>query len=423
MAKRKHLIIGSGSAAFGALKRIRSTNWEDGVKLVTAEDYLPYSPTSLPYLLSGTVKETDIVTGDDSYFDEMRSTLVRGKEVTRIKPQNREVIYKDGEKDTYDTLLIATGSEPVVPAILREAGCHGYHTLSDHNRLLKELEGKSEVTILGGGLVGMELAVALAERGYQVSVVTPRERILRRYFDDEADAYIVNIFAANHVPVYKSWGEVTKAERDQNGLEISFATGKTSRSQILISCIGVTPRISFLEGSGIAVRDGVLVDSRMRTNIEDIYAAGDVAEAPDFFTGNQGLSLILPNAVLQGKVAGSNMVGVETIDEGWLPMTSFNFFGHVAISVGMSVAPDNKCQVLKDIDDEKKQYKKLIFKEGRLIGVTFLNVDIYPGVLQYLIRKRINVGQYSEHLLQKPKEIGFWLMQEAERKEALPLEA
>ncbi len=423
MAKRRHLIIGSGSAALSALGKIRSINQEDEVKLVTAGEYLPYSPTSLPYLLSGKVKEADIIMADESYFDNMGSILVTGKEVVSVSPGNKEVIYKDRDKDTYDTLLIATGSEPVVPAILREAGCLGFHTMTDYKRLLQELEGKSEVTILGGGLVGMELAVALAEKGYQVTVVTPRGRILRRYFDPEVDALIIDIFAANNVPVHKNWGEVASIKREKDGLEINFAPDKTLHSQELISCIGVSPRISFLKESQIAINRGVLVDVRMRTNIEDIYAAGDAAEAPDFFTGNPGLSLILPSAVSQGKVAGSNMAGMEAIHEGWLSMTVFNFFGHTAVSIGIPVAADGNCQVLKDKDEKEKRYKKLIYGEGKLIGSTFLDVDVYPGIFQYLIKKRIDVSQYGELLFQKPKEISSWLMQETERKEAMSLEA
>jgi NAD(P)H-nitrite reductase large subunit len=114
------------------------------------------------------------------------------------------------------------------------------------------------------------------------------------------------------------------------------------------------------------------------------------------------------------------MAGKKIEYEGWLPMNILSFFDHRAFSIG-SFDGDGY-QILKDSDVQKKQYKKLAYKGDRLVGASFVDVDLFPGVFQYLIRKKINLGQYTELLFQKPKEIGTWLMLEAERKEALSLE-
>jgi len=421
MEKRKHLIIGCGSAALSALKQIRKLGSEDEVKLVTMEDYSPYSPASLPYLVSGRMKESDIQLVGDDYFDQMKATLIRGRRVDSIDTRGQKVNYDNGESDTYDTLLIASGSEPVVPQVLKKAGALEFHIMDDYVYLTKRLENRTKVTILGGGLVGMELAVALSERGHEVNVIAPRERILRRYFDAEVGSYIIDLFAKNGVPVSLNWGEVIEARRYRDGIQAKFATGKRLDTRTLIACIGVKPRVLFVDGSGIRINQGILVDSRMRTNIPNVFAAGDVAEAPDFFTGNNGLNPILPTAVRQGKIAGSNMVGTEVEYEGWLPMNTFNFFGHLATSVGKST-PSEGDEVLIEKEHKKLRYKKIICRDGKLLGATFLDTNVDAGVIQYLIKERVNIDPYKELLIKKPKDVSLWLMLEAGKKKSISLE-
>lgn len=421
MEKRKHLIIGCGSAALSALKQIRKLGSEDEVKLVTMEDYPPYSPASLPYLVSERIKESDIQVVDDDYFDQMKATLIRGRRVDSIDTQGQKVNYDNGESDTYDTLLIASGSEPVVPPVLREARALEFHTMDDYIYLTKQLKNRIKVTILGAGLVGMELAVALSERGHEVNVIAPRERILRRYFDTAVGSYIIDLFAENGVPVSLNWGEVIEARRYSDGIQAKFASGKRLDTHILIACIGVKPRVLFVDSSAIRIKRGILVNNRMRTNIPNVFAAGDVAEAPDFFTGNNGLNPILPTAVRQGKIASSNMVGKEVEYEGWLPMNTFNFFGHLATSVGKPT-PSEGDEVLIEKEHKKRRYKKIICRDGKLLGATFLDTDVDAGVIQYLIKERVDIDPYKELLIKKPKEVSLWLMLEAGKKKSISLE-
>ena len=420
MEKRKHIIIGSGSAGLSALKQIRKIGSMDEVKLITMEDYLPYSPASLPYLLSDRITEADIPIVSDGFFDEMDAILVKGRKVEGIDTSGKKVIYANDQSESYDTLLIATGSEPVISPLLKQAGISGFHTIDDYVRI-KQLKNKSKITVLGAGLVGMELAIALVEKGHEVSVVAPRERVLRNYFDTEIGNYIINLFAEKGVLINLNWGEVTKVKKEGDITKVTFTSGRNLETAVLITCTGVQPRLSCLDGSKININRGILVDNRMRSNIPDVFAAGDVAEAPDFLTGRNGLSLILPSSVEQGKIAGINMAGGTAIYQGWLPMNIFNFFGHLAVSVGKS-EPSEGEQVLVKKDPERRRYSKLIYNNDCLTGATFLDIDVNGGVLQYLIKKRINMASYKEALIEEPKEVSLWLMLEMERKESLSLE-
>jgi phenylglyoxylate dehydrogenase epsilon subunit len=421
-ATKRHIIIGSGSAALSALERIRSITGEDEIKVITKDTFLPYSPTALPHLLSGRIREADMVMRDEGYFQDMGCACLKGKEVSRIVPERKEIIFGDEEKERYDTLLIATGSRPVSPAIkgLDAVGFISFHTIEDCRRLQSELDRmdrKGKVAILGAGLVGMEIATALLEAGYGVQIIEKEKRILPLYFDSEVEVDIRGICQAKGAQLFTS-KEVTEARRNNGKIEVGFKGGSLE-ADILITAVGVKANTNLVANTNIRLRNGILVDSRMKTSVEDIYAAGDVAETPSFFTNELGMNPILPEAVTQGKIAGTNMAGGDNNYEyeGWIPMNLFNFFGNVALSVGLSQPESNDYLILKHHDDNKKQFKKLIFKGDLLVGAVFLNIDVSPGIIHYLIKRRVDVHSYQELLLEKPKEISYMLMLQTERKE------
>lgn len=416
MPKRKHLIIGSGSAGLSAAEEIRRLNTEDEIKVVSAEDYPPYSPTLLPYLLSGRIDEANLPMRKENHFDSINATFLRGKEVTGILPEAKEVVYKDGQRETYDTLLIASGSEASRPPIkgLDESTYMGFHTIADCKRLLSKMQGKKEFVVLGAGLVGMEVAIGLVETGNKVTVIEKEPRFLPLYFDQEAESIIGTMFLNRGMELLtgKTVAEVNK----KNGkIEISLSEGGPISADILVSCTGVGARTNFAKESGIKMNKGILVDRRMMSNVKDIYAAGDVAEAPGFLNGQYGMNQIIESAMDEGRIAGSNMAGVEAEYEGWISSNIFNLFGNTAFSVGLSLATGNGYQVFVKKDAENSQFKKLVFDGDQLVGAMFINIDLDPGIILYLIRKKVDIGDYKQLLFEQPIEISRWLMLEKER--------
>lgn len=421
MAK-KHLIIGCGSAALSALEKIRSIAPDDQVKLVTMEDCPPYSPTALPYLLSGRVSEEALWMRPDGYFDDMKATLAKGKEMAKVLPASKEVVYRDGEREGYDTLLIATGSEPIHPPIegLEEAGFIGFRSFSDYRSLAGRLAGKKRVAVLGGGLIGMEVAIALLEKGHQTHIVEKESRLLPLYFDAGAEGLIREVFESEGASLHTGV-EATGVIKKNGTIELGLSGGSSLEADLLVTAVGVKAKTAFLASSGVKVNRGIVVDGAMRTTVTDIYAAGDVAEAPGFFD-ETGLNPILPSAVAQGRAAGAAMAGQPEPYEGWLPMNVFNFFGRMAFSVGLSMAQGGNFEVITASDRKAKSYRKLVLRDGRLVGAMFLNVSADPGVFVYLVRKRLDIGAYQRSLLEKPREVGRYLMTANEKKEATVIE-
>jgi phenylglyoxylate dehydrogenase epsilon subunit len=410
---KKHLIIGCGTAALSAAKKIRSIVREDEIKMVTMEDFLPYSPASLPYLLSGRLKEDNLWVINDSLLQEWRFDLAKGKKVVGLKVEQKEVMYKDGGREGYDTLLIASGSEPMKPPIrgLETAGFVGFHTIKDSRELSKKLDGKKEVTIYGGGMVALEIAAALLERGLKVKIIV-RSRIARGYFDEDVGTLIELILRQHGAEVYGG-SKIDEIREIKGRTKIILADGPSLDTDILIVSAGVEPRNSFLEGTGILINRGILVDKQMRTNLPDVYAAGDVAEAFDFFFGQAGINAITPSAIQQGKVAGANMAGEKMEDKGWVPMNLFKFFGHTAFSIGLFPRPSY--QMLKMKDNSSGIYKEFVFQENRLMGARFIDVNIDPGIIRYLIEEKVDIGEFKEELLEHPQEMSRRLMSRAEQ--------
>ena len=400
MAGKKHLIIGAGTAGLSAAEEIRRFSAEDVIKIVSAEDFAPYSPTVLPYLLSGRIDESTLAMRQEGYFERLNATFVRGKEAIRILPEAKEVLYRSGEREAYDTLLIAAGADSSRPAIKGlDGGYQGIHTLDDCRRLLQRLQGNGDVAILGAGLVAVEVAIALAERGCRVTLIV-RSRILRVYFDEDADGIIKNILTANGIRLLYRKG-VEEVRKTGGKVEIAFPDGEPLAADELLVCTGVRARAEFLAGSGIKVNEGIVVDRHMRTTIDGIYAAGDIAEAPDFFTGRYGMNQIVETAMDGGRVAGSNMAGVAAEYEGWISSNVFHFFGHTSFTAGLAQPAGAGYEILAEKDAGKARYKKLVFKDNRLAGAMLINVDCDPGVLLYLIREKLDLGEEKRQLFEK----------------------
>ncbi|MFC1824421.1 NAD(P)/FAD-dependent oxidoreductase [Thermodesulfobacteriota bacterium] len=419
MKKQKHLIIGCGSAAVNAAEKIKSFRPEDEIKLVSMEQCDPYSPMSLTYLMAGRITRPNICLRDEVFFNKIGAIFLRGKKAVKLDTHAKKVTFDDGDKESYDKLLIATGSDPVVPNLegLEEVGFQGFHVLGDMETIQAKIKDKKNILIYGGGLVAMSLALALTEMGWEAKVVV-RSRILRTYFDEDCGRLVRDIFQEKGCGIFEGSGGKVIHKRKE-GVELELENGTIVKAAFPVMCVGVKARASFLEGSEVSVNNGVVVNHRMESNVEGVYAAGDVAESPDFYTGSNDLNPIMLSAVDQGKIAGANMAGEDQEYAGWIPMNTFNFFGNRAVSIGLFDAHGNDIDVLIEKDDTKKAYKKLVIQDGRLIGASFLNTPLASGIIQYLIRERIDISDVQNQFIEQPKEISGWLMLEAERRQAM----
>lgn len=404
----KYIIIGNGTAGLSSLYGIRKRDSKGPVHIISCEPSLAYSPTTLPYLIAGKITRDKVFIKERDFYQKMGASLDLNQRVLGINPAKREITLSGNKKLRYGSLLIATGSEPIMPH-LGLKGSNDYSvlkTLEDARRLINKTHRKRDIAILGGGMIGMEMAYILKNKGFNVFVIEEKERILSSYFDKESEGIIRDIFIKNGVNILLS-SKVTSIEKEsKNQLFIYLQDGKKMRCEHLIIALGVKPAIGFLKKSGIRMRKGVIVDKWMRTNNKNIFAAGDVAETKDFFSKRSILSPLIPSAIEQGMIAGQNMAGGNETYEGNIRMHLFTFFGNEALSMGDVFASGKKIEIIKKSKPRKKRFYKLLLKDDCLIGALLINVDIKPGILQNLIKRRTNLSKWLESKREKSLNFG-----------------
>lgn len=413
MQHAHYLIVGASHAALSALHAIRLHDTEQDVTLLTRDDNLPYSPTVLPYVVSGRSDPGRVFLRDEGYFAEHKVRYLRGAKVRKVNASTVELA--DGSEIGFDKLLLATGAAPVLPPIagLADVRYHVLRTLADALGLREALPRSKRAIVLGGGLIGMHAAENLAKGGVDVSVVEMQPHVLAGYFDAEASAMIEQVFAAKGVRLLLG-ARVAAFAAQAAGCRARLADGSELEADLLLVATGVAPVTDFLAGSGIATERGVLVDEQMRTSIANVWAAGDVAQARGFFSGERIINGILPDAVDQGRIAGMAMAGDpgSRTYAGGVPLNTYSFFGQHAVSVGVheTALEPAGVEVHKQLDAAHNGYLKIVLKDGRLAGIFGVNAAFDPGIMWELILRAVDLGDEKLAFLRSPQDTARALM-------------
>jgi len=237
--------------------------------------------------------------------------------------------------------------------------------------------------------------------------------VLAGYFDAEASGMIESVFTANGVHLLLGSSVASFAPRGQ-GCRAKLADGTELEADLLLVAAGVAPVTDFLDGSGVATGRGVLVDEHMRTNVANIWAAGDVAQARGFYGSERIINGILPDAVDQGRIAGMAMAedpGTKTY-AGGVPLNTYSFFGQHAVSVGVheGALEQTGVEVKKQVDGEENRYLKIVLRNNRLAGIFGVNSAFDPGIMWELILRAIDLGEQKLAFLRSPQDTARALM-------------
>ena len=414
MTQTKYLVIGSSHAALEAVSAIRMHDPDGGLALMTRDTHLPYSPTVLPYVVSGRSAADDIFLRDDGFFAENRIEFRRGAELKALHTQQNAAEFADGSEVGYEKLLLATGAAPAVPPIpgLGEVPYYVLRTLDDALKLNGAIGQAQQAVVLGAGLVGLHAAENLVKAGAHVTIVEMAKQLTDGYFDPDAAALIEKAFTDNGAAVLTG-SRAVRLAASQSGVTVTLENGTALEADLLLVATGVKPNIAYLgnNGCGIEFDRGILVSDTMQTSVANVWAAGDCAQARGFFTESRVMNAILPDAASQGRVAGMAMSGDPGLKNypGGVPVNTYHFFGRHAISAGSSKVPDGGEAVTR-FDDEGGRYLKAIFKDGTLRGIYAVNEFFDAGVMCQLILRRIDLSAVRERFMAQPMVVGRELM-------------
>jgi phenylglyoxylate dehydrogenase epsilon subunit len=415
ISNTRYLIIGSSHAGIAALEAIRLLDESGSITMVTREDSMPYSPTILPYVISGEMAPELIHLRDQSYFDQLSINFRSGLAVTGINLDEKWVELESGEKINYEKLLLTTGADAAIPAFpgIESVPYQVVRTLDDALKLRDSIQTAKSAIVIGAGLIAMHTAENLAQSGLQATLIVRRQVSLFAYFDGAAARMIEHIFSDHGVTLATGSG-VSEISAANGGCQVSLESGKVISADLLLLAAGVRPRISYLDGSNIEVDRGVLVNEKMRTSAQDVWAAGDVAQAPGFFDAGKTVNATLPNASVQGRIAGMDMVKDPALKPylGSSGLNTFNFFGHHGFSLGLATVTEStdEIEVNTVYLPSSQCYQKLVFKNNRLVGVSAINAKLDPGILRELIQRQVDLTEVKERFASAPLETGRLLM-------------
>lgn len=388
----KYVIVGNGVASVGAIEGIRRVDPEGEIMVVSEENTPTYGRPLISYLLAGKIGPERMQLRPVTFYDKNKVKMILGAKVTGIDAKAKTVATSDGHNYPYDKLLLATGGVPFVPPLPGKdgPGVYSFTTLAHAETLLDVAKNCKDVVVIGGGLIGLKAAESLHDRGVKISIVELAPRVLSAAFDDKAGNLVAKRLEEVGISVHCST-QATEIKRGEDGQikGVSLKNGTFIPCQAVVIAIGVVPASALAKDAGITVDRGVLVDDTLASSNPDIYAAGDVAQARDLILDENRVVPIWPNAFNQGFYAGKNMAGAESPYTGGLAMNAIAFYGLPTVSVGMvNPAPGEAgIEVFDDLDEERGTYRKLVFKDEKLVGYVLLgDIDIaglYTGFIRF----------------------------------------
>jgi len=412
----RYLIIGNSAAGIFAAETIRGLDPAGQITMISKENCLPYSRCLTSYFLGKEIPEEMMYIRDKNYYFEAGINFRAGN-VEWVDAESDSVLLDSGEKVPYDKLLIATGASPFSPPLEGSDmdGVFQLRTLDDAKAMAEFAPNVKSAVVMGAGLVGLKGAHGLHELGINVTIVGSAPQVMRHSIDAESAGIMTRLLEEDgyrvllNTKVVKIHGEKdAKGRMSVSGVLLN--TGEEVPCQMVIRAVGVRPNVKLVSGCGILVNKGIVVNEQMQTSVKNIYAAGDVAEALDFLSGEKDISALWPTATEQGIVAGCNMAGVKRNYEGALALNSAVICGVGIISTGFMNLPPGEGSVLRAAEPDKNFYRKFVVKDGRLVGMVMVGDIGGAGILSGLIRKRAKVDMnYLNQMLLNPIEYPGYL--------------
>ena len=384
------VIIGNGIVAISAVEAIRQLNRDCEITIVSKEREPAYTPCFLYRYVTGEIGKKRLYIRGDDFYDANRIKIISGAAVAEVIPDDSRVRLSNGTGLGYNRLLIAAGSNPVIPKIqgIDGDGVFTFKTISDADRILSKIKKYREVVVIGAGFIGLEIAEALCIKGCRVTVVEREDRILPRMLDSEMAEIVQRHIEKNGIKILTTKEVVLVKRGFGNKVKgVMLNDGKTIPCDMVIASVGVKPNLEMLKNGSIKTNQGILVDDRMRTNISNIYAAGDIAEIE--IGGIRKVNPIHINAVKSGWIAGCNMADNERYFDAHLEdMNVVTFFGLPVLSIGVQ-----KGEKVFKRDTPKGMIKVYTGGDGLLRGAQLIGDVLKGGIYLSLMRRGVPLSE------------------------------
>jgi ferredoxin-nitrate reductase len=403
--KQKICIIGGGAAAYRFVQTYRENNETDALDVFSMEPTPFYNRVLLPEYVSEEMTWEELQKIKKGELDKLKVTLHASTSITSINRENKTVTDSNDTTHNYDILIMATGSRAFVPqdAQLELPGRFTMRNKADADGLKDYLEqtglpsNEQHVLIVGGGLLGLELAAALNKKGVNITIVQRASRLMERQLDRVASRLLAQDVQERGIQTYFDNEVNTVFEDDEiNSLSINLKTGKTITANAIVYAIGTIPNIELARSSKLAAQRGVVVNQYLQTSDPAIFAMGEIAQF------NNNLFGITSAAEQQADIAAKFILGdLNSTYKGSVLMNILKFEDLDLCSIGNIEYPenDNSYQEILLMDVSKRFYKRCIVKDDRLVGAVMMGDKSEFAEFKSLIEDRTELSDKREELL------------------------
>ena len=389
------VIVGAGAGACGFVKSYRELNKTDEIIIFSKENLPFYNRVMLPHYISGAQHWDELIKMTDEQEPKYNIQLLRGVSVEKVDRENKCVIDSRGKKTFFDTLIMATGSRAAVPKnIPKKPGIFTMRSRTDADDFKKHIPKDAHVVIVGGGLLGLEMAASLREMNVRITIVQRISRFLDRQLDSLGSQLLHEEMVDQGCDIY--YGDEVQLFHGRSKLTgITLKSGRRIECDALILAIGTVPNIELAKECGLECKRGVVVDERLTTSDPNIYAIGEIAEFEGILYG------ITAAAEQQAEVIGRYISGdISSFYSGSVFMNIIKIHGFDLCSIGLPECPDDKSyEEIVFIDKAKRYYKKCIIHHDRLVGTILIGDKSEFQEFRELIANKIELSDKRIQLL------------------------
>jgi len=399
--KQKIVVIGAGAGAYGFVKSYRALNTEDEIVIFSKENFPFYNRVMLPDYISGVQEWKQLVKMKEEDEYDFNITLHRGVSIENIDRTNKTVTDSNGEVHQYDVLIMATGSRATM---LRDVpdmkGIFTMRNRADADNFKYHVDtAKGKVIIVGGGLLGIELAASLREVNVEVTIVQRISRLMDRQLDPLGSLLLHEELIDKGIDIFYD-DEIERFFGKKNIAGVRLKSGREIACQAIVIAIGTTPNTELARSCSIHCNRGVVVNEYLQTSDPSVYAIGEIAEFKGMLYG------ITAAAEQQAEIVVKHLSGdIAHYYEGSLLMNILKMHGTELCSLGLPEVPHNdpSYEEIVFIDKAKRYYKKCIIQNDRLAGAILIGDKTEFLEFKDLIQNKIELSEKRLELLRSGK--------------------
>lgn len=379
----KIVIIGSGVAAFSAVQAIREAGSHAEVVIITNDIKLPYYRLNLTRYLAGEIDSSLLPMKPDLWYEEHNIDVKLNREVIAIDKVKKCVRLKGGEEESFSKLIIATGAHPFMPPFKGndKANISMVRTIEDVEVLLEKTKVCESFVVIGGGVLGLEVAGALAQKNIKVTLIEGYDWLLPRQLNKKAGLLLQNSAEEKGISFIKN-SRIEKFLGEGSADSVKFTNGEKLSAGHFIVTTGVRPTLFLAQQESLKIDRGIVVDDYMVTSEPDIYAAGDVCQHRGVLYGTWA------PAQYQGRIAGLNAIGERINFEGVPRSNILKVLGVEMFSIGEFEVKDASYHKVEF--QENQNYYLFVFKDEKLVGSILLGDSSLSSNISTVISDNIN---------------------------------